>query len=84
VKKEIFKFKVEKRLGEMGWLRKQFHWEGKSARLLLIVDGEFKAIPLRANMKSLDLEYQLGRIAGFAELLDFPRAGNNSTIRMAA
>ncbi len=67
MKRELFKAKVDVRLAAMGYQRSQHYWPENSARLLMLIDGEIKVIPLRANMSNAALEYQMGRLAGIAE-----------------
>lgn len=67
--RDSFRALVEKRLTEMGYSPRSFTWGGPS-KLLVIINGEFRELPLRANMKREQLQFQLGRLAGWADILN--------------
>lgn len=72
-RRKAFRAKVETELAGMGFRPCHWQWNDSPAGLLMIVRGEFKRIPLRANMGREKLARELGRLQGWADLL-FPVA----------
>jgi hypothetical protein len=66
--RQTFRAMVETKLGEMGYPAWAYAWAGTS-KLLVIVRGELRELPMRANMRRELLQYQLGRLAGWADFM---------------
>lgn len=66
--RSAFRSMVESELVTMGWPPRSFLWAAPSL-LVLIVNGELRQIPMRANMAKAALNRALGRIEGYADLL---------------
>lgn len=58
---------VEDRLAEMGYSANRYRWEAQPARLTIIVNDEMRTVALNAGQARARTEYELGRLAGWAE-----------------
>ena len=81
--RDAFKANVEGRLAEMGRSARSFSWLPGTARLLVVVNGDLREIPLKATMRKSALELQLGRLWGWAERLGLSGAGVSDGARTA-
>lgn len=69
MKRQDFRKRIDAELKRMGYKPGSWIWQTGPARLTICIDGEFRDIPIRANMKKEDLAFQLGRLAGWAEFM---------------
>ena len=67
--RQVFQERVAAHLAQTGFAPNTYTWAAKPTRLLLIVKGEFRELPMRAGMSKEKLAFQLGRIAGWAEMM---------------
>jgi hypothetical protein len=67
--RQAFQSRIAEHLGQLGFKPNSYIWAAKPARLVLIVNGAFKEVPIKASMSRERLAYQLGRIEGWAEML---------------
>lgn len=66
--RDAFKALVETRLTDAGFKPGAWRWL-KGAGLIMIVNGTFRDLPLRANMKRTEFERWMGRCEGWADML---------------
>lgn len=78
MKREAFRAKIESELISYGYSRGSFIWQVNPARLVLVLNGQFKEIPIKATMKKEALAYELGRLKGWAEMLGMTPPANVS------
>lgn len=69
MKRPEFRKAIDGELTRMGFKKGSWIWQDKPARLTICLEGTFRDIPIRANMKKEDLARQLGRLQGWAEML---------------
>jgi len=69
VTRQAFQASVAEHLGRIGFKPQSYIWTAKPSRLVLIVNGAFKEVPIRAGMSKEKLAYHLGRVEGWAEML---------------
>jgi hypothetical protein len=69
MKRADFIATVEQELGRMGFARSAYRWMPKGAGLVMIVNGQFRDLPVRCGMKKTELHRWLGRAAGWADML---------------
>jgi hypothetical protein len=69
MKREAFRRRIDADLKRMGYKPGSWIWQTAPARLTICLDGAFRDIPIKANMKKEDLSFQLGRLAGWAEMM---------------
>lgn len=68
-RRAAFRTAVGHRLVDMGFKRSHYEWISTS-QLVVIINGELRSFPLNCNMGKARLEFQLGRLSTWAELLD--------------
>lgn len=78
MKREAFRAKIETELISYGYKPGSFIWQSNPARLVLVLDGQLKEIPIKATMKKESLAYELGRLKGWAEILGLMPAVSTS------
>jgi hypothetical protein len=66
--RQAFRSMIEGELSQMGWPPKSFLWADRS-RLVLIVSGNLREVPMHAGMGKAKLNRALGRIEGWADVL---------------
>lgn len=67
-KKAAFRRMVTERLLSMGYSRAMFSWQEAPARLLIVIRNEMRVFTIHAGMRLSALEYELGRLATWAEV----------------
>lgn len=67
--RDTFKSLVEQRIADAGFKPGTYRWLPKAAGLVMIVNGAFRDIPIKANMKRIELERWLGRVEGWSDLM---------------
>jgi hypothetical protein len=65
MKRDAIKMTVEAALGELGFDAGLWSW-GKG-RLEILIGESVRTIPLKSGMSRLRLNYELGRLAGWAD-----------------
>ena len=70
-KKAAFRRMVTERLLAMGYSRAMFSWQEAPARLLIVIRGEMRIYPIHAGMRLSALEFELGRLSTWAEVLGY-------------
>lgn len=70
MKRSVFRAKIEAELISYGYRPGSFIWQTGPARLTLALNGEFRDIPIKATMRKDRLAYELGRLKGWAEILE--------------
>jgi hypothetical protein len=53
----------------MGFKPTAYRWMPKGAGLVMIVNGQFRDLPVRCGMKKVELYRWLGRASGWADAL---------------
>lgn len=66
-RREAFQAAVGAQLQSMGWRANSWRWIG--ARLVMVISGEIRDVPIRTNMSHVKLARELGRLEGIAEAL---------------
>ena len=74
MKREQFRAKIEAELVSYGYKPGSFIWQSNPSRLILVLDGELKELPIKATMRKERLAYELGRLKGWAEILELKPA----------
>jgi hypothetical protein len=78
MKREAFRAKIEAELISYGYRPGSFIWQQGPSRLVLVLDGQLREIPIKATMRKEALAYELGRLKGWAEILGLTPAANVS------
>ena len=78
MKRAVFRAKIESELISYGYRPGSFIWQTGPARLTLALNGEFRDIAIKATMRKELLAYELGRLKGWAEMLDLKPVENVS------
>jgi hypothetical protein len=68
-KKRKFRQMVEGRLAEFGYSRSMYAWQESPARLLMCLNGSMRVFTIHAGMRLSALEFELGRLSAWAEIL---------------
>lgn len=66
---------MESHMKALGFSRSNWEWLDESAQLMLIVNGAIKRVKLRAGMSQKALTYEMGRVAGWAEIIGIEPKG---------
>ncbi|MGD9724505.1 MAG: hypothetical protein AB7U76_24970 [Pirellulales bacterium] len=74
MKRADFRKKIDGELVKMGYKPGSWIWQTAPSRLTICIDGQFKDVPVKANMKKEDLAYWLGRLQGWADILELQPA----------
>ena len=69
MKRETFIALVDEKLTLYGYRPGTWSWVAGSAKLNILINDELKLFPLKANMGKEKLNFELGRLAGMAEIL---------------
>lgn len=67
--RDAFRATIEARLAAMGYPRSRYVWQDAPARLLMIIGDEMKPFAINAGRSAADVEFQMGRLATWAEVL---------------
>ena len=70
-KKAKFRKSVESRLAELGFSRSMYCWQESPARLLIVLNGAMRVFHIHAGMRLSALEFELGRLSTWAEVLGY-------------
>lgn len=68
-RKAKFRKMVESRLSDLGYSRSMYAWQESPARLLIVLNGSMRTFTIHAGMRLATLEYELGRLSTWAEVL---------------
>lgn len=69
MKRAEFRKKIEADLKAMGYRANTWFWQTNPARLILILNGEPKELPIKANMSKIALARILGKLEGWADFV---------------
>lgn len=69
-KRAQFRRAIEARLQAMGYKPSNYAWQASPARLLVIVQGGFRIFEINQGVGTAAVEYQLGRLATWAEIME--------------
>jgi hypothetical protein len=64
---KAFRAQVDEALKGYGF--KQHTWAAAPSRLVLVVNGSLREVPMHAGMSRQRLAFELGRFAGWSEML---------------
>lgn len=64
-----YRASIEARLADLGYSTKRLRWETTPAGLTVIIGEEFRTFALHAGQSSARTEYEMGRLATWAEVL---------------
>ncbi len=65
---------VSSHLASIGFTAGSFRWEAQTASLYLVVAGQIRSLKLNGGMSRRALQFQLGRVTGWAEMLGLVEA----------
>lgn len=68
MKRDAFRAKIDAELRAMGYRPGSWFWQNAPARLIMILNGEPREVPIRANMAKVALARLLGKLEGWAEV----------------
>lgn len=68
VRSKAFREQIAKQLDSYGFAN-SYTWSQGPSRLVLVVKGSLRELPLHAGMSRTRLAFELGRIAGWGEML---------------
>ena len=78
MKRADFIASVEQRLGRMGFRSSAYRWMPNARGLVLIINGEFRDLPVRCGMKRLEVERWMGRAEGWADMLGIGKEAHSA------
>lgn len=70
IRRAKYRASIEARLAALGFSTRRIRWETAPAGLTVIIGEEFRTFALHAGQSSARTEYEMGRLATWAEILN--------------